>query len=439
MLGDGPEMEEFEPFVSLGVALAVGLIIGFEREQSAPVEPKARRSFVGGARTYPMVSLIGALAMLLARQSGPALVWLAFVGTFAFLIVAYADVVRRDGDRGLTSEAAFIVTFMLGALATSNGVIEPVGKRSMVLLAVAVLATVILSIKPRVHALAERVSKDDVYATLKFLIVAVVVLPLLPDETFGPLGVLNPHKIGLMVALIAGIDFVGYVAVRALGPGRGLGLTGLVGGLASSTAVTLSMSGRARESTELHPSCALAVVTASTVMFPRVLIEVAVVHRPLLASLWIPLLAMTLAGLAAVLFFYRRAQGATAKTDKLEIDNPFELSSALKWGFVFVVVLLMAKLATTYLGRGGTYLAGLLAGTTDVDAITLGMANLAKSGEIEPTVAVTTIIIGTASNTLVKGGMATTIAGWRFGRMVLAAFGAMLVAGALGLFVVWSR
>jgi uncharacterized membrane protein (DUF4010 family) len=434
-----PAMEELEPFVSLGVALAVGLIIGFEREQSAPSDREARRAFVGGARTYPMVALIGALSMLLARQAGAALVWLAFVGTFVFLVVAYADVVRRDGDRGLTSEAAFIVTFLLGALATSSGVIEPVGKRSMVLLAVAVLATVILSIKPRMHALAERVSKDDVFATLKFLIVAIVVLPLLPDQTYGPLGVLNPHKIGLMVALIAGIDFVGYVAVRALGAGRGLGLTGLVGGLASSTAVTLSMSGRARESAQLHPSCALAVVTASTVMFPRVLLEVAVVHRPLLASLWIPLFAMTLAGLVAVGFFYRRAQGAKAKTERLEIQNPFELSSALKWGLVFVAVLMVAKLATTYLGRGGTYLAGLLAGTTDVDAITLSMANLAKSNEIEAAVAVTTIIIGTASNTIVKGVMATTIGGWHFGRMVLGAFAAMLAAGALGLVWVWMR
>lgn len=430
-------MEPLEPFVSLGVALAVGLIIGFEREQSAKEQEK--RWSVGGSRTYPMVSLVGALAMLLARQAGPALVWLAFLGTFAFLVVDYADVVKKDRDRGLTSEAAFIVTFLLGALATSSGVIEPIGRRAIVLLGVAVVATVVLSLKPRVHALAERASKDDVFATLKFLVVAIVVLPLLPDEKLGPFGVLNPYKIGLMVTLIAGIDFVGYVAVRALGAGRGLGLTGLVGGLASSTAVTLSMSGRARESKELHRSCALAIVTASSVMFPRVLIEVAVVNRALLSALWIPLVAMTLTGFAAAGWFYRRAKRKEASTEKLEIDNPFELTSALKWGFIFVAVLLAAKLATTHFGRSGTYLAGLLAGTTDVDAITLGMANLAKSGEIEPAVAVTTIIIGTASNTLVKGGLAVGIAGWHFGRLVLAAFGAMLVAGALGLAVVWMR
>jgi hypothetical protein len=232
-----------------------------------------------------------------------------------------------------------------------------------------------------------------------------------------------------MVALIAAIDFVGYVAVRALGAGRGLGLTGLVGGLASSTAVTLSMSNRAKESKELATSCALAVLTASTMMFPRVLFEVAVVHRPLLAELWIPLAAMTAGGIAVLWHFYRRSRGKKSTNSELVLQNPFELSSALKWGFVFVVVLLAAQLLTHYFGRGGTYLAGFLAGTTDVDAITLSIANLAKSGGVEPAVAVTTIIIGTASNTIVKAGMATAIAGWHFGKLVVGGFAVILACG----------
>ncbi len=430
-------MDEYEPFVSLGAATAIGLIIGFEREQSAPTDENEKRSFLGGARTYPLVALIGALAMLLAPQAGAAILWLSFAAIFGFLIVAYADVVRRDRDRGLTSEVAFIVTFLLGALATADGVLEPSGRRLAVVFATAVIATLILSIKPRLHAFASRVRKDDVYATLKFLIVAVVVLPLLPDADYGPFGALNPYKIGWMVLLIAGIDFVGYVAVRALGAGRGLGVVGLVGGLASSTAVTLAMSGRAKQSEELAPSCALAVITASTLMFPRVLFEVALVHRPLLDALWIPLLAMMAGGLASVTWFYRHSRVKHAKTDALELENPFELTAALKWGLIFVVVLLLAKLASTYLGRSGTYLTGLLAGTTDVDAITLSMAKLAKDGAVEPAVAVTTIIIGAASNTIVKAGMATVIAGWRFGKLVLAGFSVMLAGGGVGLAVVW--
>lgn len=430
-------MEDFEPFGSLGAALAVGLLIGFEREQSAPDGEAARRAFVGGARTYPLVALTGALSMLLARQAGAAVLWLAFVGTFAFLLIAYADVVRRDGDRGLTSEAAFIVTFLLGSLATSRGVIEPVERRIVVLLGVAVLATVILSVKPRLHALAGRVKKDDVFATLKFLVVAIVVLPLLPNETFGPLDVLNPFKIGVMVVLIAGIDFVGYVAIRVFGTGRGLVLTGLLGGLASSTALTLSMANRSRETPELAPSCALAVVTASTVMFPRVLVLVAITNSDLLPKLWIPMAAATLAGAIALLVIYRKAQKRTRSDSPLEIQNPFELSAALKWGALFTAVLFAAKLATTHLGSSGSYLAGLVAGLTDVDTITLSMTSLARSGAVAGQVAATAIFIGAGSNTLVKGALATGIGGWALGRWVFAGFAGMLAAGAAALGFVW--
>ncbi len=430
-------MEQYETFIALGVALLLGLLIGFEREQSAPETDTGRKQFIGGSRTYPLVSMIGALSMLLVPQLGKGVVLAAFAVIFVFLAIAYADDVKKRGDRGLTSEAAFLITFMLGALATSKDVIEPLNQRMIVLSAVAVVVTLLLSAKPRIHALAEKASKDDVYATLKFLIVAVIVLPLLPNQTFGPLDVLNPFKVGLMVVLIAGIDFVGYVAVRVLGPGRGLGLTGIVGGLASSTAVTLSVSGRAKEEPALAPACALAVITASTIMVPRVLVEVAVVHRPLVQELAKPLAAMTLGGAVAVWVFYRRSRSAIGRSTDLKLQNPFELTSALKWGLVFVVVLFAAKLLQSLFGESGVYLAGLVAGASDVDAITLSMASLTKSGTVESKVAVTTIMIGAASNTIVKGLMAAFIGGWHYGRMVLIGFSGMLLAGAAGVASLW--
>lgn len=430
-------MDQYETFIALGVALLLGLLIGFEREQSAPDDESERRSFIGGARTYPLVSLTGALSMLLVPQLGTGIVLAAFVVIFVFLAIAYRDDVKHGGDRGMTSEAAFLVTFMLGALATSHGVIEPLNRRMIVLSAVAVVVALLLSSKPLMHALAEKASKDDVFATLKFLIVAVVVLPLLPNATFDPLEVLNPFKIGLMVVLIAGIDFVGYVAVRVLGPGRGLGLTGVVGGLASSTAVTLSVSRRAKEDPSLAPSCALAAVTASTIMVPRVLLEVAVIHRPLVSELAKPLAAMTLGGAVAVYVLFRHSRAATGRSAELKLQNPFELSSALKLGLVFVVVLFVAKLAQRLFGEGGVYLAGLVAGGSDVDAITLSMASLAKAGTLESRVAVTTIMIGAASNTIVKGIMATVIGGRSYGKMVLSGFAGMLFCGGLGVLWLW--
>jgi len=431
-------MDAYEPLPSIGMALLLGLLIGFEREQSAPDDPAVRRrSFVGGARTYPLVSLVGALAALAVPHIGWALVVVAFAALCAFLGIAYYDEIKRGGERGLTSETAFLTTYLLGVLCTSTGVIEPSSRRLVVLASVAVIVTVILSMKPPMHSIAAKASKADIYATLKFLIVAIVVLPLLPNQTFGPLSVLNPFKIGLMVVLIAAIDFVGYVAVRVMGAGRGLGLTGIVGGLASSTALTLSMSHRVKEDSSLAPSCALAVVTASTVMVPRVLLEVSLVHRPLVAPLAWPLAGMFLGGVVGVAYFHSRTRKATARGQRLELSNPFELSQALKWGLIFAVVLFVVKLASELFGQSGIYLAGLLGGASDVDAITLSMANLHKTGSVGSKVAVTTIMLGAASNTVLKGTMAAVIGGWAFGRLVLGAFFVSLLGGALGVAALW--
>lgn len=426
----------YEPLVSLGLALAVGLLIGFEREQSATADggPPA---YVGGARTYPLVALVAAVASLLSRPFGVGVLLVAFAGLCAFLVIAYLDNVRREHDHGLTSEVAVILTFLLGALATTEGVVEPLSRRVLVLLGVAVVVSIFLSIKPRLHDLLHHATRQDVYATLKFLLVTIVVLPLLPGEPIPYLEGITPFRIGLMVVLIATVGFVGYVLVRALGAGRGLVLTGLVGGLVSSTAVTLSSAARAREHPHLAGACALAVVSASAVMFARVVAIVAVAHPPLVPSLALPLGLMGLVAAVTTFVSWRRAGGAP-KDGEVAVRNPFELGSALKFGLLFVVVLVISKMATRHFGAGGSYFAGLLAGTTDVDAITLSMAELAKGG-LETNVAVTTIVLGAASNTIVKGALAATLGGWALGRRVLLSFALTILAGAAGLVVLWVR
>ena len=428
-------MDSYEPFLSLGVALAVGLLIGLEREQSAAAEHKDQH-LIGGARTHPIVALLGGLSMLLAAEVGLVLPVVVLVALVTFLVVNYHADLREGRGPGITSEIALVVSFMLGALALSTGIIEPSTRRISVVAAAAVVVTLLLSVKPRSKELARRMSQEDVNATLKFLIVAVVVLPLLPDETYGPLEVLNPRQIGFLVVLIAGISFVGYAAVRIMGPERGLGLTGFVGGLASSTAVTLAMSSRAKEEPGLIRACALAVVLASTIMVARVAIVIGLVNSALLRALTWPLVAMGVASTAASLLLYLRSRRHARTSEPVSISNPFELSTALKFAAVFSVVLLGSRAATEYLGTRGTYAAGLLAGTTDVDAISLSMARLA-GGEIALPVAATTVFLGLASNTIVKGAMATALGGWRFGRVVAAAFGVTLLAGALGVAVSW--
>ncbi len=427
-------MENFEPFVSLGIALAAGLLIGMERQQSSSEEDG---SFLGGARTHPLFALVGASSMLLSRQVGVAAVVLGFLSVSAFLVVSYVDDVRRGKDRGLTSEVSFLLSFCLGALALSQGVIEPLDRKVIVVASLAVTISLLLSIKPSLHSVLQKASKEDVFATLKFLVVAVIVLPLLPNTTMGPLGVINPYKVGMMVVLIAGISFVGYFAIRILGARRGLGLTGMVGGLVSSTAVTLTFSGRAKTETTLHASFALAVVLASTIMFCRVLLTVFVVNAELLPRLAIPMGAMAAGGLLSAAVLYRRQRkNEAAATGEVKFSNPFELSSAVKFAGLFTLILLASKAATTYFGTGAIYLTGLLAGTTDVDAITLSMAGLAKQ-DLTPEVAVTTILIAVGSNTVVKGAMATVVGGWAYGKTIAMAFGTSMVMGALGVGAMW--
>jgi len=267
-------------------------------------------------------------------------------------------------------------------------------------------------------------------------VVAVIVLPLLPDRTYGPLDVLNPFDVGRLMVLISVLSFVGYAGIRLLGPRRGLGLTGVVGGLVSSTAVTLSMSGRARERPEIAGSAALAVVLASTIMFPRIFAIVAVVNPALQAAVAWPLALATAAGLLSSLVLWLRSRRGAHEGAAVVFTNPFELGRALWFALLFVVVLLGSKAAALYLGTAGTYAAGVLAGSTDVDAITLSMARLAGA-EVPARVAATTIFLGAAANTVVKGGMAAVIGGWPFGRRVLVAMGAMLAAGAGGVALAW--
>jgi uncharacterized membrane protein (DUF4010 family) len=262
------------------------------------------------------------------------------------------------------------------------------------------------------------------------LILAVIVLPLLPDRPVGPLQIINPFSVGLMVVLMSAVSFVGYVAIRLIGAGSGLGLTGLVGGLVSSTAVTLSVSGQARREPHLGDSCALAVMLASTVMGVRVALVISALNRDLLKVLLIPLGVLIAASLAvsAVLYLLSR-RNTQAAQGNVEFSNPFEIGTALKFALIFIVVLFISKLASTHFGNTGTYIAALLGGLTDMDAITLSMARMAGTG-LDLKAAALAILIAAASNTVVKTTLAVSLGGWSYGKKLIAANAAVLAATA---------
>jgi len=408
-------VDAYATHLGLAVALAVGLLVGLEREQTRD----ERKASFAGVRTYPIFALIGAVSMLLA----PWVPLVALVGVIVLVAISYAAGVK-GGDHGVTTEASVIATFLLGALAEGREVIEPMSDRLILVAALGVAMTFLLSAKPLLHKLASRVSRDDLYATLKFLIVTVVVLPLLPHRDVGPLGAIDPFNVGLMIVTISGLSFLGYIAMRWLGPRRGVLVGAALGGLVSSTAVTVSFSARTKASPTLAPVAAGAIAIASAIMVVRVGVLVALTAPELLASLWIVLAGMVVGALVGGLLVFRKVADGDGAPD---LKNPFELGSAIKFGLVFGAVLLATKAAQHYLGDRGLYLAASLAGTTDVDAITLSTAKLARSGTA-PDVATLAIALAVAVNTLVKTGLAFGLGGVRLGLRA-----AIIGGGAIGL------
>jgi uncharacterized membrane protein (DUF4010 family) len=429
-------LEEDSVFVALGVALGAGFLIGFERQQSAESAGVPESSSMGGVRTYPLVALVGALSMLVGRAAGAWFVALAFVAVAAFVAVSYADDVRRRRDHGLTSEVAFLSAFLLGALTTSKGIFPTTREMALLVFSAAVVEASVLSLKPQMHALAGKATRDDVLASLKFLLAAVVLLPLLPDKAMGPFDALNPFRLGLMVVLIAGVGFAGYVAVRVMGAGRGLVLTGLVGGLVSSTAVTVASAARARAEPKLARTCALSVILANSVMSARVLVILAALSAALARALAVPIAALVLVGAATSAISWWRTRGVHGASVEVQHTNPFEISSAVKMALLIAAVGFATRAAAAHLGTGGVYVASVLGGTTDVDAISVSMAELTRTGS-DVRVAATSVLAAMATNTAVKAGIAGVGGGVAFFRSLLVPALATLAAALAGIVWVW--
>ena len=278
-----------------------------------------------------------------------------------------------------------------------------------------------LAYKEPLHGLVAKLAPDDISAGLKLLAASFIVLPLLPSEPIDPWGALVPRSLWLLVILIAGLSLVGYVATRALGPERGTAITGLSGGLVSSTAVTLSFAKRSREeSGRSDDALAAGTFLAWGVSLVRVVVLVALVHPPLVRTLVAPFGAMALVTTAAALVSLRRVQSATPSTGPVvALRNPFSLIAAVKFGLLFAVVLVLVTLVQQRFPGGGTYVVAALAGSSDVDAITLSMATLARGGEAVATVAAGSIVVAVLANTLVKCALSATLGGGRLRRSAL--------------------
>lgn len=409
-------------------ALAIGLLVGIQREHSAFSEHK-HSSLFAGVRTFPLFALTGCAAAWVADLSGSPGVLVAGCALIGLLVVAAYAARSRHGDVGMTTEAAALLCVFIGALCFYGHL--------QIAVALGIACAVLLTAKLELRRFVSRITREDEFAVLKFAIITAIVLPVLPNEPLGPppLDVVRPYQVWLMVVLISGIGFFGYVLVKLAGPRRGLGLTGVMGGLVSSTAVSFSLARRSHSRAELAPAIGLALLIAWSMMFLRILFEVAVVNRSLLSGLWLPMLSATAVGVAGCVWLYRRA--GRGDTDATEISNPFELGPALRFGLLFAVILILSRAAQLWLGETGIYVSALVGGTTDVDAVTLSMAQMSR-GEtgLSDDVATRAIVLAAMVNTLFKGGIVMATGSRALWRLLLPVLGFLMAAAGIGLWLV---
>ena len=512
------QQELLDFFIRFGLAGALGFVIGLERAMGARENPHA------GLRDFVIFALIGAISAFVATiYENTWLIAAGFLGFLALLLLAYwADRIRDAEDTGITTEASAIVTFFLGALAMQG--------MYALSTALAIAVLVVLSQKTLIDRFSSQIKFFELEATVKFLVITFIVLPILPHKSldhlltysvgqvatidqdtgtlaFAPgedqvfeegeslniysdsafLGVLqvervseeevagrfegklgeplakgtalyaplapmfvmhmlaaiNPFKVWLIVVLVSFISFVGYILVKILGHGAGIGLTGLIGGLASSTVTTLSFAKRSKEMPDWNQIYAVAILLASSVMFPRLLLQIGVFNQALMRNMAVPILVTGAVGMVmAALFFLRSgkkdAKSAEGESKQVSFDNPFSLQSAVSFGLVFAAILMVTRLAITYLGEAWLPVVAIVSGLTDADAIAFSLSDAQRSGLISLDWAAFNVVLGALSNTFMKLFLVFSLGDRELFKHLLLSILVMAAAGIITMFLYYD-
>jgi uncharacterized membrane protein (DUF4010 family) len=406
---------EQDIFVKLGIALGLGLLVGWQRER---VE-----SHMAGLRTFPLITMLGTMCGLLAERYGGWIVAAGLGGVAGLALMANLVRMRaaEPQDPGQTTEAAALLMFGVGAYLVF-------GSRAAAV-AVAGAVAVLLYLKEPLRIILGRISEDDFRAVMKFVVISLVILPVLPDETYGLYDVLNPREIWLMVCVIVGIGIVGYAAYKFFGQTAGTLLGGVLGGLISSTATTVSYSRRTKDSPDAAALAAVVIMIASTVAFARVLVEIALVASGSLSRMAPPL--ATMLGFMAVISGAAYFLGRADRDEMPQQENPAELKGALLFGALYALVLFGVAAAKDHFGSRGLYGAAVISGLTDMDAITLSTANLTAGGRLDPATGWRLIFVASLSNLIFKAGMVAALGHVRLLLRIAILYGIALAGGAL--------
>ncbi|MCI0663754.1 MAG: MgtC/SapB family protein [Acidobacteria bacterium] len=399
-------------FQQLGIALGLGLLVGLQRESVA--------SRLAGLRTFPLVTLFGSISALLATMVGG---WVIAAGVIALAVLIFvgkfSDTQAATRDPGLTTEVAILLMFGVGAYLI-------LGHRS-VAIAVGGGAAVLLHFKGQLHGAVARLSDDDLKAIMQFALISLVILPVLPNQAYGPYAVLNPRNIWWMVVLIVGINLSGYIVYKFFGEKAGLIMGGVLGGLISSTATTVSYSRRTEHDPDTIRPAAIIIAVASAIVFGRVILEIATVAPAFLTVAVRPLAVMMLAMAISACAMWFWGRGKTEAMPSQE--NPSELKSALLFSLLYAVILLAIAFAKERYGSRGLYFVAGLSGLTDVDAITLSTSQMVNLGRISADQGWRLIVIATMSNLIFKALMVATLGHRQLLVRVSGSFGLALAVG----------
>lgn len=409
--------------IRLLVAIGIGSVIGLERQFRAM---KENTQGFAGIRTFIFLVLLGFLAALIYYLFSPWVYLALFIGV-SLLIASTYWVSASKGDRGATTEFSSLLAFVLGSL-TFVGFVE-------VSLMITVLIVLVLSSKFRIRSIVGMITAEELYDFIRFVVIALLIFPFLPNKTYGPFDVLNPKEIGWVVILTSGLGFLGYILTKFLGARKGILLGGIVGGLVSSTAVTWIYAKKSKESDSLSSSCATAILAASSIMFVRVLIWTFIFNKSLFNALLPGIGMILISAIGVTMFLFLQGKNKPVQNAELPPSKPLDLKGAVVFGIIYVLILLIVSYANENLGERGTLISSGIAGFSDIDAITISISKL--TGEsLELGIGSMAILIAVISNTLVKLGIGIYAGSTALRKNLLIGYSFMFLAAVLAFFFI---
>lgn len=398
------------------ISLAIGLILGLEREYDK------LRDDVGfaGIRTFPIVTLLGYMMGTLSEAFSSWFLILGLSSFILFLAVGQVLKTQKETTLGITTNLALITTFVLGVMVSQAMYRDSV--------ATAVIVVTLLSLKTTFRSIIQNITHQELFAFIKFVIIALVILPFLPNKNYGANNILNPFEIGSIVVIVSFLNFIGYFLVKFVGSRKGILLTAILGGIISSTAVAWNYAARSKETPELSKEYSAGIIIASAIMFPRLALLAAIFNTALVVQLAFPLILLTLICLVPGIIFIRKSSESEAVETGIGVGNPLNMLNALSFAVIFVAILYAVYYGNEYFGESGLYYSGIIAGLADTTAITISMAKFAVEGD-SLKLSSLVIIAATLTNTLVKLGIALFKGSRTTARLVGFVFGGVIIVG----------